>query len=492
MAGGVGNDTYVVDSVGDAVAENAGEGADTILSTVSLSLNTAALANVEHLTIAGAATNATGNALNNILTGSASDNVLDGGAGNDTMIGGDGNDTYFVTSGDLVFEGNTATSGVDTVRTSASNYLLDNNVENLVMTSAGGQGAGGTDLANTITGNENVSIIDGFGGNDSILGNGGNDLLFGGLGDDTLDGGEGNDVLDGDHDSGLFTEQNPNGPDGRDVLRGGNGNDTLVGGLSDDLLSGGNGDDTYILDGSVATVVEVSSTGGTHDVIQSSVSYTFDGFLDSGIEELQLFGTAEIDATGDDRGNTLIGNDSANILEGLLGNDLLQGQGGNDLLSGGQGDDTLVGGAGTDQFEGGIGNDSLSGGLNADIYYAFDNFGADVISDIDSTAINPVTQENMDELHFLSASYESLWFKQVNNDLEISVVGTTNKATVQGWFASTNNRVEVIFDDVGGHALSALNVANLVSAMSGFSPQPITDTSNQQLVNARNAAWATL
>ena len=72
MAGGKGNDTYVVDSTGDTATELASEGTDLVQSSVSFVLG----ANVENLTLTGAAAiNATGNTLANALIGNAAANI---------------------------------------------------------------------------------------------------------------------------------------------------------------------------------------------------------------------------------------------------------------------------------------------------------------------------------------------------------------------------------------------------------------------------------
>ena len=68
MAGGAGNDIYVVDNVADVVTEAASAGTDRIDSSVTFTLG----ANVENLTLTGtAAINGTGNTLNNVLTGNS-------------------------------------------------------------------------------------------------------------------------------------------------------------------------------------------------------------------------------------------------------------------------------------------------------------------------------------------------------------------------------------------------------------------------------------
>src|SRR4029079_8962369 len=107
-------------------------------------------ANFENIALSQAATHATGNALNNVLTGGSLNDMLDGGAGNDTLIGLQGDDTYSVdSSGDRVTE--FAGGGNDTVYSSAS-FTLGANIETLILL---GDAIGGTGNAqdNTLTGN---------------------------------------------------------------------------------------------------------------------------------------------------------------------------------------------------------------------------------------------------------------------------------------------------------------------------------------------------
>jgi Ca2+-binding RTX toxin-like protein len=89
MLGGLGNDTYWIDHPADRVTEAAGQGNDTIVSTITRPLPD----NVEDLTLIGtAAINGSGNVLANTLEGNAADNTLAGGDGDDRLLGGGGSD----------------------------------------------------------------------------------------------------------------------------------------------------------------------------------------------------------------------------------------------------------------------------------------------------------------------------------------------------------------------------------------------------------------
>ncbi|HVI92115.1 MAG TPA: calcium-binding protein, partial [Dongiaceae bacterium] len=199
LVGGQGDDTYIVDNTGDVVTENAGEGTDTVLSSVTYTLS----ANVENLTLTGsAAINGTGNALNNVLDGSQNSvaNVLAGGAGDDT---------YIVGAGDSVSEA--AAGGTDTVQASVS-YTLDANVENLVLTGSANLNGIGNALNNVITGNS---------GDNFLVGGGGNDTIDGGAGTDTvLFSGKSTDYQLTDLGNGKWqvTDLRAGSPDGTDIL----------------------------------------------------------------------------------------------------------------------------------------------------------------------------------------------------------------------------------------------------------------------------------
>src|SRR5262249_53337470 len=119
LAGDKGNDTYKVDSSADMVTEVANGGTDTVLSTALT--YTISDANVENLTLLGAAVIGIGNGAANKLTGNDSDNTLDGGGGADTLAGGKGNDSYLVDDAkDVVTEA--AGAGTDTVTSTAASY----------------------------------------------------------------------------------------------------------------------------------------------------------------------------------------------------------------------------------------------------------------------------------------------------------------------------------------------------------------------------------
>jgi hypothetical protein len=91
MAGGRGDDTYIIDNRHDTVTEAAGRagGIDLVKSSVSYTLG----ARVENLALTGSkALAGTGNGLANHIHGNAGANHLSGGGGADILDGGAGRD----------------------------------------------------------------------------------------------------------------------------------------------------------------------------------------------------------------------------------------------------------------------------------------------------------------------------------------------------------------------------------------------------------------
>ncbi|NOT83337.1 MAG: calcium-binding protein [Methylococcaceae bacterium] len=188
MQGGIGDDTYVVDVATDVVTENANEGTDAVETGISYTLGI----NIEYLLLTGtAASNGTGNTLNNILTGNSAVNTLTGGAGNDRLdgkagadklLGGLGDDTYVIdVATDVITEN--ANEGIDTVE-AAFTYTLGTNLENLALMGTKAINGTGNTLNNTLIGNLAANTLNGGTGNDSLNGGLGNDILTGGSGID--------------------------------------------------------------------------------------------------------------------------------------------------------------------------------------------------------------------------------------------------------------------------------------------------------------------
>jgi Ca2+-binding RTX toxin-like protein len=288
MTGGVGDDTYFVDNTGDIISELAGQGIDTVRSTISRSLGS----NQENLTLIGGSTiNGYGNTLANTLIGNDAANYLDGATGADTMSGGLGDDTYIVDNiGDVVTEGSSA--GKDTVRTALDGHLLENNVEWLVLTGVAHLTGFGNGLDNYLIGNTGNNTLDGGVGADTMTGGVGNDTYFvdntgdiiselAGQGTDTvissvtryLGSNQENLTLTGASALNGYGSNDDNflqGNSAANLLSGSGGADTLAGGLGNDSLTGGSGADKFLFDsapgaGNVDTLSDFLS--GT-DIVQ--------------------------------------------------------------------------------------------------------------------------------------------------------------------------------------------------------------------------------
>jgi Ca2+-binding RTX toxin-like protein len=143
---------------------------------------------------------------------------------------------------------------------------------------------------------------------------------------------------------------------------------------------------------------------------------------------------------------SLVGTSVANTLTGTAAAEWISGLAGNDTLDGSAGADILVGGTGNDTYRLGRG------------------YGADSIQENDATA------GNTDVLQFLSGvATNQLWFTKVADDLQVSIIGTTDKVSIANWYLGNQYHVEQ-FKTSDGKTLLDSKVQNLVDAMAAFAP----------------------
>ncbi|MDP9938312.1 calcium-binding protein [Ectopseudomonas alcaliphila] len=372
LRGGKGNDTYHVTHKDAQVHENAGEGWDTVISSIHFTLG----ANLEELILTGrAALNGTGNALNNILRGNDGNNILDGGAGIDTLIGGKGNDTYIVrNNGDLVIENDK--EGTDTVKAHIS-YKLTDHVENLILEGSDDIDGTGNGLKNVITGNAGNNVLDGQGGVDRLIGGKGDDTYI----VDLIVKGSGAKATVALEDS--------------IVEKKGEGEDTLQLRVSQDVLD-------KLADASKATTLVLGAN------LENLDARDTDGLW--------------LNLTGNALDNVIWGNSGDNILSGGAGNDILHaGDGGKNVLIGGVGADIMHGGAGDDTFRFTSLKDLGLGEGKQDVIYGFNQGGVDKLdfSTLKGWSFNDVGEEHA------ATGAKQLWAVQEGSDLIL--YGNSNK-----------------------------------------------------------------
>ncbi|MGI4850199.1 MAG: calcium-binding protein [Janthinobacterium lividum] len=488
MEGGRGDDYYLVNSVNDSILEQQNEGFDTVVS----SANTILGANIEQLNLVeGYRINGTGNRLDNRLFGNSQDNILDGVTGADWMVGGLGNDTYYIdNAGDRTFE--SSGEGIDTVNASIS-HVLGANIENLNLLDFSKPESGMADgVPILVYGYPKAFELDYMQGN-AVAGFKGTCALTAIANLST----QASEELSEEQVVRMAIDNSWCMTDAQatDYQRGGSNyvqqqalldrygiRNGIVMGYNEqaiaNLIKGGRGvilgvncgklwaDGDYLDDGRVNHVVTV--TGVANDVATGAINGFY--MADSGrgrvsdmtryvsladfrtsanvasayaiytVEPIKLW-EENINASGNDLDNLLTGNRGNNVLAGGRGNDTLAGGGGNDtyVFSRGDGQDTVIDND----------NDNDAGDGNADIL---------VLQDIRQSELS---------------------FSQVGNDLQINVMGASDRICVQDWFAAsiygTNNRIETIQTSDGQAMLNA-EIDRLIEAMASFAPPPPVQT----------------
>ncbi|EXB49421.1 hemolysin-type calcium-binding repeat family protein [Acinetobacter baumannii 146457] len=387
LIGGTGDDIYVLDSINDRVIEKSMEGIDTIETSVSLP---GLAENIENLTLIGNDTlTATGNNLNNIIKGNSASNTLDGRAGADLLIGGMGDDLYIVDEYLDITQEN-ENEGIDTVQSSVDT-VLQNNIENLVLTGAAKYGTG-----NAL--------------NNVIIGNDANNILEGGGGQDTIKFGHGQDRL---------------------IFKVGSGSVQLVDTLSTKLTSDYR---TVILDKlTLNDVVFAQTENGTLTikiknspdqlVIQEQFGNSGQNLIDHFVfsdgtslpaQSIKSMASLTL-VSGSEGSDTLYGTTSNDLIFAGAGNDNIDGGIGQDIIVGGAGNDVLDGGAGDDLLIGGAGNDSLTPGLGYDTIVFSRGSGHDTVYD---------SSNKQCLIRFDGVNFAEVTFYQIGMDLKAVIQDT--------------------------------------------------------------------
>ncbi|MDY0038031.1 MAG: calcium-binding protein, partial [Zoogloea oleivorans] len=74
---------------------------------------------------------------------------------------------------------------------------------------------------------------------------------------------------------------------------------------------------------------------------------------------------------------------------------------------------------------------------------------------------------------------DKLWFRHVGNDLEVSLIGTSDKMTIQNWYSGSTYHIEQFKTD-DNKVLLDTRVENLVQAMAAFAPPSAGQTTLPQ------------
>jgi Ca2+-binding RTX toxin-like protein len=378
LQGGLGNDTYIINSATDNIVELAGGGtADRAKASVSFTL--AIGDNIEFLETTNAALtsfiNLTGNEIGQTIIGNAGGNVLKGLGGKDVLDGLAGLDTADFSDKTLAVVA--TLNGAVATNVTVGGVVEDTikNIENLT----GGKGLDtltGDGLANILNGGTDAlaDILRGGLGNDTYIINSATDNIIELAGGGTLDrarcsvsytlgAGDSIEFLETTN-SALTTALNLAGNEFAQIIFGNAGANILNGGIDAlaDTLIGGFGADTYVINSVNDNIVEEFGDGAI-DRAKCSVSFTLGaGDNIEFLETTNAAGVGAINLTGNEFAQTIKGNAGANILNGGI-----------DLVG-----DTLIGGLGNDSYIINSSNDDITelvGGGTGDRAYCNVSFG---------------------------------------------------------------------------------------------------------------------
>ncbi len=392
-----------------------------------------------------------GGAGNDLLQGGIGNDVMNGGAGNDSLQGWGGNDVYLFGRGygqDTIYDPDLTTGNVDVIQFAAdvlpSDVTVHRYLSNLILTITGTGDqltianffsgveyqiekitfAGTTDIwtpteleafANIPTegndylvGDADDNIINGLGGNDTLVGNAGNDTLDGGAGNDRFEGGIGNDVYKFGRGSGIDSIYDYDASAGN--------SDTIEFAADvapTDVVVRRSGNDLYLT---------ITDTGD-----RLTISNFFSG-EQCQIEQFSFNDGAVVWTAAELITQTSTATESDDYLVGDAGDNVINGLGG---------DDTLVGDKGNDTLDGGAGNDSLYGGTGSDIYMFGRGSGSDIVYE------NDITAGNLDTIEFAAdVAPTDVSVHRRGNSLYFTITDTGDRLTISNFFSQEQYQIE--------------------------------------------------
>ncbi|MDO8422077.1 MAG: calcium-binding protein, partial [Parvibaculum sp.] len=502
LSGLAGND--VLDGGAGADTLDGGDGTDTVTyATAAAAVNVNLTTGVGSGAAAGdtyiSIESIVGSSYNDTLIGNSGNNGFVGGLGADTINGGGGFDwaSYKASAAGVTvnLNGGGAASTVVTVEGGVSVTDTLTNIEGVI----------GTNFNDTMNGSASAESFRGLGGADALNGAGGNDTYY-------IDANSQVTITDivktqtgtvtgGKIPTAIYTLSDA----GADTIIFGEGialADLLVGNLAviADSLSivklDQNAQSANVNFG-VDYITQVVGWFAYNEVMASvsNPTTTFMRVETFKFADGMTFSAGGISVVASDLTDaslTFTGTAADEWYSARGGDDIVNGNDGNDVLIGGSGNDTINGGTGNDVLAGGSGNDVLTGGTGFDLYSFGRGDGFDTISQVGADASGG-------KLYFGEGiRADQLWFRQVGQDLEVSVIGTTDKISVTGFFGAGAREVTEI--DAGGLRLNTAStstaVSQLVSAMAAFSPPAVgtidlpTAIRNDAGVSTALAAWA--
>ena len=513
LSGGAGNDTLVAsdtffENSGDTYLFNLGDGADTLIEYGTADTT-------QHAASADVVRFGPGILPANVLRSRSGDDLVLSVSPSLSPGLGDTASIVAVSADTLTIQGWFASSTARIEQFVFANGTVWT-IADLLSMPLNVTGTAGDDL---LLGSDGLDNLSGLAGNDTIAASSGDDTLSGGAGDDVLEDGEGFNLLQGGDGNDWLR--------GHGTFSGGAGNDTLIASdtffeNSGDtyLFNLGDGADTIIEYGTADTAQHAASTdvvrfgpgilpaditrlrvgddlvfsigmGGTDQLtLQGWFSDATSGieqfiFADGTVWTLADLLVMPFNVTGTAGDDVLLGSDGLDILSGLAGNDTLSASLGDDTLSGGAGDDALYDGLGANLLQGGAGNDwvqghgTLSGGTGNDTLVASDTFfensgdtylfnlgdGADTIIEY-GTADTAQHAASTDTVRFGPGILPAhLSRSRSGDDLVLTFsVSSTDRLTLQGWFADAAARVEqFVFADSTVWSIADLEQLDLLT-----------------------------